>query len=238
MTKQKKNQTAKKPIFKRWWFWLIVVLVVVAAAPGSNNENEAIPPSQNSSDVIDDTETVQPIEDQNSGSDLVENIDTPNVIEPPKPQLDTAVDQNDESAPPAQQEPPTTQKPLVGTDLFETVYVPYAQKEKPFIFNGVKTFAENCGYEFEITEPTEEAIGEIKIKNDDDYVYIAFLPNSDNLELISIVSYFHTASNSEVSLSNYSTNREAQYDQLTTHVLGESNVNVDSVDAQREFLFS
>ena len=109
---------------------------------------------------------------------------------------------------------------------------------KPFIFNGVKTFAENCGYEFEITEPTEEAIGEIKIKNDDDYVYIAFLPNSDNLELISIVSYFHTASNSEVSLSNYSTNREAQYDQLTTHVLGESNVNVDSVDAQREFLFS
>lgn len=131
-------------------------------------------------------------------------------------------------------------KPVVGSDLFENVYVPYALKEKTTVFGGVKSLAESGSYKYEITEPTEEVFGEIKIlsNENDDYVYFAFFPNTDGLEVIALVNYFHSASNSEVSLKNYSKNRDPARDEYTTHIIGESDELVSGVDEQRTFLFA
>lgn len=123
------------------------------------------------------------------------------------------------------------------TDLFEQIYVPYANREKSFIFEGVKSFASTLEYKIEITEPTEEDLGEIKIiDTNGDYVYFAFSP-IDDVQIIMTVSYYHAETDSEVSLSNYSSDGSPRYDTFTTHILGESEIEVSNTDEQRDFLF-
>lgn len=139
-------------------------------------------------------------------------------------------------------EPETTTEASVepekpATDFFETVYAPYANREKPFNFYEVKAFSESCGYKTEITNPSDEEVGTIIITDDNgDYVYFAFSP-INGVETIMIVSFYQASSNSEVSLDNYSSDGSRQYDRLSTHVIGESEMNVKSVDQQRQFLF-
>lgn len=133
----------------------------------------------------------------------------------------------------------TTKTDIKGTSLFEDVYVPYASREKTTVlFQGVKVFAENCGYSYEITEGDESSVTSIKIIENDDYVYFAFSTNSAGIETIMTVSYYQSSSNSEVSLSNYSTDGDFSYDKLDTHIIGESSIEVDNIEQQREFLFA
>ena len=128
-------------------------------------------------------------------------------------------------------------KEIQSSDLFENVYVHYANREKPFIFEGVKSFAQSSGYQINIIEPTEQELGEIKmIDSNGDYVYFCFLP-IDGVEIIRSVSYYHSINNSEVTFSNYSQNDSPEYDQFAVHNIGDSPNYVNNIDEQREFLF-
>lgn len=131
----------------------------------------------------------------------------------------------------------TTAPEKLSTDFFDNVYAPYANRKKPFIFEGVKTFSESCGYKTEITNPSDEDTGEIKIFDDNgDYVYFSFSP-INGIETIMTVSFYQASSNSEVSLSNYSSDGSSEYDEFSAHIIGESKTKVKSVDQQRKFLF-
>lgn len=126
---------------------------------------------------------------------------------------------------------------IIATDLFESVYIPYANREKSFAFDKVKAFVETTDYESEIIEPTADDIGTIKLTDtNEDYVYFAFdLVNG--VETIMIVSYYQNTTNSEVSLANYSTDGSPAYDSFSTHVIGEPEIEVTGTDEQRIFLF-
>ncbi len=132
-----------------------------------------------------------------------------------------------------------TPEELETSDLFREVYLPYATRENPFMFEAVKTFAQSLNsYTVEITDPTQEDIGSIKIADgNEDYVYFSFSPNSSGIEMIMTLSYHQAATNSEVSLSNLSTDCSPEYDTFHTHILGETELQVDSPDEQKTFLF-
>ena len=132
---------------------------------------------------------------------------------------------------------PTETTTIQGSALFEEVYAPYAKREKSFAFGSVKAFVEESGYKYDIVEPDEDTIGAIKVLDGSgDYVYFSFYLCND-IETIMLVSYHQDSSNSEVSLSNYSDNNSSRYDILNTHVIGESSVEVKTLDEQRNFLF-
>ncbi len=135
-------------------------------------------------------------------------------------------------------EPLVTPNELRGTDLFEEIYVPFAEREKVRIFYAVKEYAPNSGYEYEITEPSDDAVASVKFISGSDYVYIAFTPGVEEIELMMTVSYYQASTDSEVSMSNYSTERSPIYDKFQTHVIGEQPNDVEGVKEQREFLFS
>jgi len=137
---------------------------------------------------------------------------------------------------PTTTEAPTT-KTIVSTDLFETVYFPYANREKPFLFEAVKTFAQSTNYNAEIIETTSEAPASIKLTDENgDYVYFSFsLVN--NIEMIMSVSYFSASANTEVSLSNYSADCSPKYDKFQIHTLGEQPNEAKNPSEQRNFLF-
>ena len=120
------------------------------------------------------------------------------------------------------------------TELFENVYLPYVRKEKSSIFEGVQTFAENCSYRVEITEPTDEIVGKIKFYDENNnYVYMSF--NLDGgLEVIKHINYFHAASNSEVSYDDFG---DPKYNTYEVHVVGSEYKKVSGVDDQIKFLF-
>lgn len=125
-----------------------------------------------------------------------------------------------------------------STALFKDVYLPYAKREKPFIFDGVKTFAQNTtDYATEINEPGSGTCS-IKFSSDSgDYVYFSFLPTTNDVYAISSMSYYQASTNSEVTLSNDSPDCTASYDTFHTHVLGESKEKVSGPDEQQSFLF-
>ncbi|MDE6052854.1 MAG: hypothetical protein K2G55_03640, partial [Lachnospiraceae bacterium] len=125
-----------------------------------------------------------------------------------------------------------------STELFEQVYVPYANREKAFAFYAVKTFVSTLGYEIEITEPSEDVLGEIKIiDTNGDYVYLTFYPVND-IETITLVNYHRAETNCEVSMENYSADSSPQLDSFATHIIGEAPVEVTGTDEQRNFLFN
>ncbi len=118
--------------------------------------------------------------------------------------------------------------------LFETVYLPYVKRENAFDFNSVKAFVQSTSYTTEITEPTEEKIGQIKVLDENgDYAYFAFAPD-DGVEVILTLTYFQSASNSEVSFDNYGS---PEYDSYFTHVIGSDEKSVSDVETQIKFLF-
>lgn len=124
-----------------------------------------------------------------------------------------------------------------STELFESIYVPYANREKAYFFESVKTFVQTTEYEIEITEPTPDIVAQIKLTdNNGDYVYFAFHP-IDDIEMLMVVNYYRDATTSEVSMSNYSTNGSPAYDAFSTHVIGEGENKVNGTDEQRLFLF-
>ena len=135
---------------------------------------------------------------------------------------------------------PETQKDNIQDEslqLFEDVYLPYANREKTFTFNSVKTFANSCGYTAEIVEPTNDTNATIKISvTNGDYVYFSFSP-INSIDTIITVSFYHAISNSEVSLSNFSSDGSASYDTFDTHIIGEQSKKVSGTDAQYSFLF-
>ena len=130
-----------------------------------------------------------------------------------------------------------TLQQIETTELFEQVYVPYANREKSFVFNGVKSFVENLEYDIKIMEPSEDDLCSIKIMDTTgDYIFFLFQPVND-IEVISLVSYHCAKTNSEVSMENYSIDGLPKYDKFKTHIIGENATEVSGTDEQRNFLF-
>ena len=172
----------------------------------------------------------------NEATQSVENT----VTETPEPTATAAPTSEITSAPTPEitATPVSTEVPAVS-ELFTSVYVPFANREKSWYFKSVKSFAKSCGYTYEITKPTEDDIGQITISDSNgDYVYFAFMPSSGKDEIIMIVSFHQEESNTEVSVSNYSTDSSASYDTFSTQVIGEAKNEVSSIDEQQDFLFN
>lgn len=134
--------------------------------------------------------------------------------------------------------PDIKQKDIIGSDLFENVYVPFARNEQAIDFESVKEFAENCGFEYNVVEPTRDIVGSITIKSDEDNVYFEFMPDDRQIESVFSISYFQASSKSEVLFTNLSEDRDPYYNKFQTHILGESNKDTRNVAEQRKFLFS
>ena len=116
--------------------------------------------------------------------------------------------------------------------------MPFASREKSFLFEDVKNYLSTCEYNVEITgaDNIDELTSIHVYDSNDDYVYFAFSPIND-MDYIMTVNFYQSSTNSEVSLSNYSADGSASYDQYTTHIIGESSKTVKNVDQQRDFLF-
>lgn len=116
--------------------------------------------------------------------------------------------------------------------------MPFANREKSFLFEDVKTYLSTCEYKVEITgaDNIEELTSIHVYDSNNDYVYFAFSPIND-LDYIMTISFYQSTDNSEVSLSNYSADGSASNDQYSTHVIGESSKTVKGVDEQRDFLY-
>lgn len=132
----------------------------------------------------------------------------------------------------------------LGSDLFEQIYVPYANRELPSDFYDAKAhisqYAEDNGCTLEITNATSRAIGTIQVNDSDsgDYVFISYsFTGETNEQHISIVSYYQSSSNSEVSMSNLSGSGVRFHDTYNTHVIGNQEEQVKDIATQREFLF-
>lgn len=125
------------------------------------------------------------------------------------------------------------------SDLFKDIYLPYANREKPFAFVAVKEFAQNANsYDVEIQDPTAENIGTITFKDTNgDSVFFAFATNESGIDVIMTLSYHQAATDSEVSLSNYSSDCAPQHDIFDTHIIGEQEIEVNGPDEQQDFLF-
>lgn len=60
----------------------------------------------------------------------------------------------------------------------------------------------------------------------------------NGIETIMTVSFYQSSNKSEVSLSNYSTDGSVKYDTYNTHIIGDSENTVNTVDEQKKFLFN
>lgn len=140
---------------------------------------------------------------------------------------------------PKDSETDATSDELEISDLFKDIYLPYAKREKSFAFEAVKTFAQNIdNYDVEIQDPISENIGTITFTDvNGDYVFFAFAPKTSDMYMIMTLSYHQAATNSEVSLGNYSPDCTAEYDIYQTHILGEDEIKVNGPDEQQSFLF-
>ena len=136
-------------------------------------------------------------------------------------------------------------KPEIS-DLFKSVYLPYAnRREYQYSFNKVSDFVNSTDYKVEITYPTSDELSQIKvIDENNDYVYFAFSLKEveafnvkQTFEYLYLVSYHQSATNLEVSFMNVSPNRSPIYDRYFTHVIGKNEIEVRSINDQLDFLF-
>lgn len=216
---------------------LLVLLVTIATislvACNSKNQSHIEEPKQEaeSTELISVETTIKEmaeLEETNSITEMFDSQEITNIS------VEETTEPESETVLPLEGNEDQT---IETTDLFEQIYVPYANREKSFIFNSVKSFVSTLEYKVEISEPTEEDLGEIKVIDiNGDYVYFAFSPIND-VQTIMIVSYYRAETGSEVSMDNYSFDGSPLYDNFTTHILGESNIEVSSTDEQRNFLF-
>ena len=130
---------------------------------------------------------------------------------------------------------------LIEKDKLLSVYLDYTNYIYNSSFDTIKEqltiYAKNNDYSLEVTEPTSEIIGDIKLlNNSDNYVYFAFYPNQDNIETLSAVEY---SLNSEISIS--ASNEMNFYISKITYKTRntnreEVNQTVSNIDEQINFL--
>ena len=230
-----------KELMKKGLVLFISGTILITGCASNTNSNtpnteEASAGNEESSKENNEKDTQKPNTESGSQS-TPEPTDTAKADAEPTPE---PTDTSKADAPePTDDSNTDTPEELETSDLFREVYLPYATRENPFMFEAVKTFAQSLNsYTVEITDPTQEDIGSIKIADgNEDYVYFSFSPNSSGIEMIMTLSYHQAATNSEVSLSNLSTDCSPEYDTFHTHILGETELQVDSPDEQKTFLF-
>lgn len=207
--------------------------IVDAIKNGSDNKEYQASEDTSSSQKETTTPKKEEQTDEESKSEITEEQETD------KNEVENSKAENSEIPDQQVVETDSTTEKLEVSSLFEEIYFPYAKREKPFIFEAVKTFAENLDhYTIEIQEPNEEDAGIIQISAENgDYVFFAFAPNTAGIHMIMTLSYHQAATNSEVSLNNYSPDCTPEYDTFKTHIIGESEMEVKNVDEQQSFLF-
>ena len=124
-----------------------------------------------------------------------------------------------------------------STKLFKKIYIPYAAREKKCAFSGVNSYVKSSGFKYKTVKPSKKESGKITVyAKNGDYVLFSFY-DCNGLDVIMSVSYYSKENDCEVSRSNYSSDNAEEYDQLSTHIIGDSEEEVDSIDEQCLFLF-
>lgn len=129
-----------------------------------------------------------------------------------------------------------TEKGVEKDPLFSEIYYKIANKEIASSKNSIMEYLKANNFMLEENSELNSILVKDK-NNDNSEVYIRFdeLEGTEIDSLMSI-SYNSYEKKSEVSFSNLSPKRESQYDKLSTHILGESSENADSLEDQINFL--
>ena len=95
-----------------------------------------------------------------------------------------------------------------STDALLSFYLDYVNNinSAPFdiVQNTAQAYADANNYTIEVTQPSDEKLGTIKVaKTNDNYVYLGFYPNNNNIETLSTVEY-NLNPNVSISASNNS----------------------------------
>ena len=205
-------------------------LLLVGCGSAQETDTEASTPST----IVTEVETTTETETETATETIAETETETETITAAEMETETESETIIETE--TETESETSQSEV--TALFKDVYLPYANREKPFIFDGVKTFAQNTTeYATEINEPGSDVCFIKFTAENGDYVYFAFAPTTNNVYAIVTLSYYQASTNSEVSLDNYSPDCTAAYDTFHTHVLGESSKEVSGPSEQQSFLF-
>lgn len=210
-------------------FYIFAILFIVGAVlfPGISTlitgDNDSKKETKSTTSI---SPTPKKDSEQNQPTTEPEEVDEEEII---------VIDDTDEE--PIESEDKTPKKQSNATKLFNKIYVPYASRKNPFAFTAVEQYVKSSGFKYKSKKPSSTEVGEIKVTaKNGDYVYFVFY-SANNVEVIMTVSYYQKEYDSEVSLSNYSSDNSQAYDKLSTHIIGEEDEEVDDVDDQREFLF-
>lgn len=120
--------------------------------------------------------------------------------------------------------------------LFANIYYPLVTREVSHDKVLVLEFLETQPYKFEETDGYDG----LKILNSSDnldYVHIAFSPERKSSSIMSL-SYYLNEKDIEVSFSNSSSDGDSSYDKLFTHIVGESQKDVENINEQIDFLLT
>ena len=87
----------------------------------------------------------------------------------------------------------TISSPIDGiTELYRTAFLPFADGIGTMTFEEARTIANSLPYKSEITIPTDNDLGQIKIIDESgDYVWMMTYFNSSNIETLSCLTYHH-----------------------------------------------
>lgn len=201
---------------------IIVLFVVIISIIGNNtNDKQDEQSDKTTTQTYSETHSQTPASDANTSNFDTDASDDESSFEE---------DDIDDSDFEEYEEPKSTK-------LFKKIYVPYATRENTSVFSAVSSYVKASGFKSKIVKPSKKEPGEITVhaKNGDS-VFFSFY-ECNGLDMIMSVSYYSEKNNREVSRSNYSDNNDAEYDKLSTHVIGDSKEEVDSVDEQCSFLF-
>ncbi|EOS27663.1 hypothetical protein C806_00110 [Lachnospiraceae bacterium 3-1] len=218
-----------KKLIKNGLVLFISGTILITGCASNNNSN---PPSTEETSTEDEKNPKEKNEKDTQKADTESGSQTT-----PEP-TDNSKTDSPETPEPIDDSKTDSPEELQISGLFKEVYLPYATREKPFMFEAVKTFVQNLNsYTVEITEPTQEDMGSIKLTDEnEDYVYFAFSPTDSGIEMIISLSYCQAATNSEVSLNNFSSDCSPEYDVFNTHIIGETELQVSNPDEQKAFL--
>lgn len=119
------------------------------------------------------------------------------------------------------------------TDLFKEVYQAFAPNVGSSLYEGIKQSIGTSGYKYDLTEPTLDVSGEIKVydKSSSDNLTLSFYPDENTgIEVLSLVQY------------NRGTNAIASSDDLHINpksysIYDGENKDVYSIDEQKKFIF-
>ena len=205
---------------------LIFIITLTACSSSVQPVSQAVVEAQTITSTVTPEPTITPVPS---------NTPVPTSTPTPKP-TDTPIPEPTQSSVDFQNVDP----------LFDDVYAWYADDQFMLEYNAALNHLNTLAYRFESTEPSNHDLGELKVYSNmsDDNVYMQFFSFSDGSpsiigkDLLSIIAYYQSSTEKEVSTANTSTDRSIKKSKFFAHIVGGDITKVLSIQDQKAYLFS